>query len=230
AHFLRQSTADVNRISISTVNGLVWHDVWTNDTTGETPVALKLTNEVNGAYEVLVKVSLSGAAKAADAQLKDIEFETSTMLNSKTLPKLALGKNTIYVGAGEQTESIVFWPDLQGENYKPYAVEEANLVSAAKHPGYMGPMHAVEPKKDAYVVFKIDAPRDITRINYGGRLYNRAPRSHIDFLHSFDGGQTWATSYSLTDTAAPWDVIHYETVEKIPSGTRSVLFKYLLNG
>ena len=230
AHFLRQSTSDVNRISISTVNGLVWRDVWTNEMTNQTAVALKLTNEVNGAYEVLVKVSLSGTAKASDAQLKDIEFETITVLNSKTLPKLAVGKNTIYVGAGEQTGSIVFWPDLQGENYKPYAVEEANLVSAAKHPGYMGAMHAVEAKKDAYVVFRIDAPRDITRINYGGRLYNRAPGSHIDFLHSFDAGKTWTKSHSLTDTGAPWDVIHYETVEKIPGGTRSVLFKYLLNG
>ena len=71
-------------------------------------------------------------------------------------------------------------------------------------------------------------PRDITRVEYGGRLYNRAPHSHIDFLHSFDGGKTWTQSYSLTNTAPPWDVIHYETVDAVPPGTRSVLFKYRL--
>jgi hypothetical protein len=75
----------------------------------------------------------------------------------------------------------------------------------------------------------MDAPRDITRIHYGGRFYNRAPKSHIDLLHSFDGGKTWTTSYTLTDIKQPWDVIHYETVDKIPAGTLSVLFKYLLN-
>ena len=55
----------------------------------------------------------------------------------------------------------------------------------------MGVMHAAQAGEEAYVVFRIDAPRDITRVDYGGRLYNRAPESHIDFLHSFDGGKTW---------------------------------------
>ncbi len=230
ARFLRSTATDRNRIAISKVNGLVWQDIWQNDTTGETPISLKLIDEVNGAYEVLVKITLLGQEKAAGAQLRELEFETFTMLNSKTQPQLAWGKNTIYVGAGEQTESIVVWPDLQGENYRPYIVEEKNMTAAPKHPGFMGVMHAVQPKEEAYVVFKIDAPQDITRVEYGGRLYNRALRSHIDFLHSFDGGKTWSCSYSLTNISPPWDVIHYETVSTIPAGTRSVLCKYLLNG
>ena len=227
---LCNSAADMAKISVSTVNGLAWKDVWQNDKAGEAPIDLQLVEPVNGSYEVLVKVSLRATTKPEDAQLRNIEFETTTMLNSKTQPKLAFGKNTIYVGAGEQTESIVFWPDLQVDKYKPYAVEQKNIASAAKHPGYMGVMHAIKAKEPAYVVFQMDAPRDITRVNYGGRLYNRAPRSHIDFLHSFDAGKTWNRSYSLTNTDQPWDVIHYEAVETIPAGTRSVLFKYLLDG
>ncbi len=176
-----------------------------------------------------MKVSLQAKTSATDAQLKSIELETLTMLNSKTQPKLTLGKNSIYVGAGDQTESVVFWPDLRGENWKPYAVEQQNMIAAAEHPGYMGVMHAVQPKEDAFAVFRIDAPQDITRFEYGGRLYCRAPRSQIDFLHSFDGGKTWTRSYSLTNNAPPWDVIHYETVNVVPAGTHSVLFKYLLN-
>src|SRR5205814_1170715 len=58
--------------------------------------------------------------------------------------------------------------------------------------------------------------------------FETATKSHIDFQHSFDGGKTWTRSYSLKDTAQPWDVIHYETVESIPPGTRSVLCKYSL--
>ncbi len=225
----RKTNGDVIALSVSTTNGLAWKEVWLNEKTGRTPFDLKLIEEVNGAYEVLVKAKLTGKTDASNATLEDIRFNAVTMLNSKTQPRLNLGKNTVYVGAGEQTESIVFWPDLQGENYKPYVVDEKNIVTQAKHPGYMGVMHAAKAIEDAYVVFRINSPREITKITYGGRLYNRAHRGHIDFLHSFDEGKTWTKTYTLTNTKPPWDVIRYETVEGVPAGTKSVLFKYLLN-
>jgi len=227
--FQRKGSNDLCAVAVSTTNGLQWKEVWNSDKTGETPAEIKLIGEVNGSYEVLVKVELMGKAAAADAQLKGIVFETITMLNSKTQPSLRLGRNTVYVGAGEQAESSVLWPDLQGEHYKPYVVEAKNVKTAQEHPGYMGAMFAEKGGEEAYVVFKLDAPRDITRVTYGGRLYNRGLRAHIDFLHSFDGGKTWIKSYSLSDTTPPWDVIHYEKVREIPAGTRSVLVKYLWN-
>jgi len=225
----RKTSSDVTSISISTTNGLTWNEVWKNEGVGDIPVNLALGKEVNGAYEVLVKVSLMGRDNPADACLEHIEFETKTMLNSSTQPRLLLGKNTVYVGRGDQTESIVIWPDLQGESYKPYIVEEKNIHSEPKHIGYQGVMHAVKANEDAYVVFKVEVPADIAQINYGGRFYNRAPKSHIDLLHSFDDGKTWVRSYSLDKIDPPWDVIHYQKVTDIPARTQSVLFKYLLN-
>lgn len=216
-------------IAISTTNGRQWKEVWKSDKTGRAAVHRQLIDEVNGAYEVLVRVRLLGKGAASDARLESLSFETVTMLNSKTQPGLRLGKNTVYVGAGEQTESVVLWPDLQGERYKPYVVEEKNVKTAAKHPGYMGTMFAEKGGEDAYVVFRLEAPRDITRITYGGRLYSRGRDAHIDFLHSFDGGKTWTRSYRLADTTPPWDVIHYEKVEDVPAGTRLALVKYQWN-
>ncbi|MHC4111191.1 MAG: hypothetical protein ACYSUY_08950, partial [Planctomycetota bacterium] len=229
AVLLRKTNDDINHLSISTTNGLTWKQVWNNNRTGLTPISLNLVNEVNGSYEVLVKFVLKGNAAPSDACLNSIEFETITMLNSKTQPKLLLGKNTVYVGVGDQADSIVVWPDLQGKKYLPYIVEKENIISEEKHVGYQGVMHAVEAKKQAHVVFRIDTPEDITRINYGGRFYNRAPQSRIELLHSFDAGKTWNKTYSLTRIKPPWDVIHYETIDKVPAATRSVLFKYLLN-
>ncbi|MBM3497820.1 MAG: hypothetical protein FJX74_04030, partial [Armatimonadetes bacterium] len=229
ARFHRGTDVDVNAIALSTTNGLTWHEVWRNGEVGERSVDLTWVDEVNGSYEVLVKVTLLGKAAATDAQLKSLRFETTTMLNAKTQPRLLPGRNTVYVEAGEQLGSIVLWPDLQGENWKPYAVAHENIVSETQHPGYMGVMHAVKPDQEAYVVFRLDAPGDLKRLTYGGRLYNRAPNARIDFRHSFDGGKTWTTAYSLTDTQMPWDVIHYESVEA-PPGTRSALVKYVLNG
>jgi len=225
----RATDNDLNSIFVSTTNGLAWNTIWTNEKLEESAANIDLIDEVNGAYEVLVRVTLTGSRKSEDACLKDIEFKTITMLNSKTQPQLRLGKNTIYVGSGDQTDSIVIWPDLQADRYKPYVVEEQNIASKSRHPGYQGVMHGKRPNEDAYVVFRIDTPGDIERATYGGRFYNRAPRSRIDMLHSFDKGTTWQKTYSLAKTEPPWDVVHYETVEDIPKGTRSVLFKYLLN-
>lgn len=217
-------SAGASRVLVSTTNGLDWREVWKAEAAGS-PAQVDLAGEVNGAYEALVKFEL-----AAGSQLSDVQIETITQLNSKTQPRLNLGKNTVYVGTGDQSGSIVLCPDLQGENARPMIVEQKNVVFKEKHPGYMGVLHAERPNKDAYVVFRIDSPQDLVRLTYGGRFYNRAPKSHIDLLHSFDGGKTWSKTYSLTDTQQPWDVIHYETVDQIPPGTKSVLFKYLLNG
>jgi len=222
------SADDVLAVAISTSNGLQWKEVWKSDKPGENKADLKLVKEVNGAYEVLVKVTLLAKANPTAAQLKSIRFDTITQINSKTQPQLKLGKNTVYVGTGEQTESIVFWPELQAGNYKAYAVEEQNLKFAAKNEGWSGSLWTASNNVEGYVVFKVDAPADVTTITYGGQLYNRGAKGHIDFRHSFDGGKTWIQSYSLTDIKAPWDVIHYERVTDIPTGTRTILFKYAI--
>ncbi|UCE50492.1 MAG: hypothetical protein JSW47_10080, partial [Phycisphaerales bacterium] len=230
AKVLRVTEADLNSMSVSTTNGLTWKQVWNNKKTGESTVNLNLVDEVNGAYEVLVRVTLMGDWQPEDSCLKKIEFKTTTMLNSKTQPKLLVGKNTVYVGVGEQTDSVVLWPDLCAGRYEPYVVEQSNITTETEHPGYQGVMHAKRPNEDAYVIFKIDTPTVISQIRYGGRFYNRAPKSHIDLCHSLDNGVTWQKDYTLTKTEPPWDVINYETIEDIPENTRSVLFKYLLNG
>ena len=224
--FYRATAADHNAIFISTTNGLTWQELFDNNKIGFLPVSVIWQDP--GHYEVLVKFQLQSQETPADTELENVWFEAITMLNSKTQPRLNIGTNTVHVGVGEQTDSLVLWPDLQGGKAKPLIVEQKNMTSRPKHPEYMGVMHTVKPNEEGYVVFRIDTPRDLTRLVYGGRFYNRALRSHIDMLHSFDNGKTWMKSYSLTETRPPWDVIHYETIEHIPPGTRSVLMKYAL--
>ena len=40
----------------------------------------------------------------------------------------------MYVGAGEQTESIVLWPDLTSPSYQAYVVEEKNVAQPEQRP------------------------------------------------------------------------------------------------
>ena len=225
ARLARTTPNDLARIALSTNNGLTWKDVWQPQETGDLRVELNLTEPVNGAYEVLVRVTLQSAAAPADMRLSAITLDVVTQVNSKTLPALRLGKNTVCVAAGDQSRSIVLWPDLTTPRYKDYVVAEQNVVQPAQV-GYQSSLCAARAGEESYVVFRIDAPSDIRSVTYGGRYYNRGAGAHIDQLHSFDNGKTWACSYSLTSTAPPWDVLHYEKTTDIPAGTRSVLFKY----
>ncbi|MCX7012578.1 MAG: discoidin domain-containing protein [Candidatus Sumerlaeota bacterium] len=229
ATFFRKSAEDGIRMSVSVNNGLAWKEAWKADVTGEVAADLQLIDEVNGAYEPMLKVELLGKASASNAVLKSLSIDTTTQVNTKTLPRLNLGKNTVYVGTGDPTESIVLWPDLCADHYKEMIVEESNIASAAEHRGYFGPLHPATNGEEGFLVYRIDAPNDIVRLTYGGRFYNRTAdgvRGYIRLFHSTDG-KTWTPSWTLDKNDKPYDVVHYETVE-IPKGVRSVWMKYAL--
>ena len=157
--------------------------------------------------------------------LSGLSINTVTQVNAKALPKLNVGRNTIYIGAGDQSDTLALWPDLRGNFWKQDAYESSNIASQAVDvpQKYTAVAYPAVLTQDAYVTYKFDAPADITRLVYGGRLHNYSAGSYIDFLHSFDGGASWVRSYRLSDTNKPWDVIHYETVTNVPAGVKSVL-------
>ncbi len=229
AVFTRKTDADAAKISVSIDNGLNWKEIWKATALGESKADVKVIAEVNGSYEQLWKIELFGAAAAADAQLNQIAIETITQVNTKTLPKLNLGKNTIFVGAGDQTEALVYWPDLQGDNWKPMVVDSKNIVTDKTHQSWHAVMRQAAPG-EAYVTYKMDAPSDIVKLNYGARIYNYGTGTHVDYLHSFDDGKTWIKSFTQSAAGPPFDVIHYQVVDQIPAGTKSVLFKFVIEG
>jgi len=170
--------------------------------------------------------SLFWQRNVEDVSVSDIEIETRTMLNSKTQPQLRLGQNTVFVDVGEPTDTVMIWPDLQGENYRNYVAAEKNIATEATHKGWPGVMFAEKPGEEAFTIYRVVTPRPIKRVVYGGRFYNRAPNGQISLLHSFDGGATWDLDWRLTETSQPWDVIHYVTLTNIPADAREVLLKY----
>lgn len=229
ATIFRDSAGDSASISVSTNNGRQWQTVWSASETGRIEADCDLQDEVNGAYEILVRVAMQAASRAEDVRLEQLALDTFTMLNSKTQPSLRLGRNEVYVGTGDQSDSIVFWPELQNDRYRECIVEEQNIAARAKHPGYQGVLFAQRPNEAAYVVYRIEAPQPITRVVYGGRFYNRARNGQIELSHSFDEGQTWHSTYTLTETEMPWDDIYYATVEQAPEGCRAVRMRYRLS-
>ena len=66
-------------------------------------VEVPTTSFSDASDEVLVKVEMAAKSDPAHVRLRAIQLKTITALNAKTLPRLNLGRNTVYVGAGEQT-------------------------------------------------------------------------------------------------------------------------------
>ncbi len=136
ALLVRRSADDQASIAVSTDHGGHWTTVWTASTTGDVSVKSTLIKEVNGAYEVLVKVQMTAKGNPADLVLKRLHLRTFTQINSKTQPRLNIGRNTIYVGAGEQTESTVLWPELQADKYNELILDAKNIRTEKGHPAY----------------------------------------------------------------------------------------------
>lgn len=228
ARVFRRSTAEKVEIFVSTTAGTEWQRVYEASATGNFPLSLSIVDEVNGSYQVLVKFVLYAPTDAEAVSLGELAFETRTMLNSKLQPHLRLGRNTVYVDAGPPWETMVIWPDLRGDRYRRFVVAEENIATLPEASGWHGVMFAKEANKEAFTVYRVQIPRPIRRVVYGGRFYNRAPGGEIRLLHSFDGGKTWQCAYRLTETEQPWDDIHYVDTTEIPPGVTEVLFKYAL--
>jgi len=221
-------------IAISRNHGRRWQLVGQLGTvTGSAiPLDIPLGDQVNGAYELLIRIQMTSAAPAPPAVvLRALTVETITQVNAKALPTLNLGRNQISIGEGEQTDTMVLWPELRGDRWQDDAYDFQNIASQpATLPQIWTPVvYPADIGQDAYLTYRMEAPNDITRLVYGGRLHNYFAGSYIDYLHSFDGGATWIRSYRFDSVASPWDVIHYETVTDVPPGTRTVLFRFLFH-
>lgn len=233
AQFARSDALATAVVSISINHGETWTDLGSVGTAlGLVSLAVNARDQVNAAYETLVRVRMTSGNSAPDGiRLAGLTIETITQVNTKALPHLNVGRNEIFVAAADQSETMALWPDLRGELWRKDVYAASNIATqpVTLPRTYTAVAYPAVLTQDATLTYRMVAPTDITRLVYGGRLHNYAPGSYIDFLHSFDGGATWIRSYRLSDIAKPYDVVHYETVTDIPAGARTVLFRYLLH-
>ncbi|MCK4297934.1 MAG: hypothetical protein KAX80_00290, partial [Planctomycetes bacterium] len=206
-------------VAVSTDHGHSWREAWQSEFPGEQTAEVSVDG-VAGSHQFLVKVTLTG-----QSILKKAELRTLTQVNRLTLPTVTLGRNTIDVVVGESTDTILVWPELQRNAFKETCFSSAN-VESGEASDWHGCLWLEEPGT-GNIVYEVASPGEMTELTYGGRFYNRAPKSSIALEHSTDEGKTWTEQWVLTDTEPPWDVVHFETV-KLPAGTRRVLVRYTL--
>jgi len=180
-----------------------------------------VVRDVAGLHEYLVKAMVEG-----NASITGLSFHTLTQLNRLALPALSLGTNTIDVTTGKQTEALQIWPEIQNGKFKDSAYFSENVASGRAEEWH-GCLYLDKPGT-GNVQFLVETPNPMLSLTFGGRFYNRAPGSSIVLQYSFDDGKTWKTQWALTDTAKPWDVVHFETVA-IPTRLKRALVRYVLN-
>lgn len=227
AEAMRTSPDDILRIFVSRYAGISWTPVWQSKRTGSQPVEVQLRDEVAGVTECLVKVEFSTSSKTTNVGLDRFKIKTITQLNRRTLPKLTLGSNQIRLSADRQTETMVLWPPLHDDQYKTTVFSEKDIYSDEKPDGmYKATLGAGRNAAPCEVVWRLEAPTDITSVTYGAVATNKSPNDSVSLQYSHDGRQ-FTEFYRKTDGDAPFDkqVLHTCTAEQIPSGVRQAFFK-----
>ncbi|MCY2953835.1 MAG: hypothetical protein NTU53_17950 [Planctomycetota bacterium] len=224
---VRQTDADVLRVSISRDGGLHWSPVWQAERTGEQSIRVTLRAPVAGVTQCLVKIEMRAARDKVDVGLESFEATTITQLNRRTLPRLSLGANQVLLRADEQVESAELWPPLHGGAYRRTAAEENNVYSDKEPDGmYKATLGAGANGRECAVTWRVAVPSDITSIFYGVVSTNRSEQSSVSLLHSWDGAH-FQQFHLKKDGGFPMDeqVLRTFTGGDVSPGARQVSFR-----
>jgi hypothetical protein len=199
AQFARTSALGSASVSLSLNHGVTWQAIGDVGTTvgAIVPLSINLRDQVNGAYETLIRIEMTpDPASPGSVALTGLTITTLTQVNAKALPRLNIGRNQVYIGEGDQSDSMVLWPDLRGNLWMKDAYDSSNIAAQAVNVPrkYSAVVYPSTLNQDAYITYKMDAPNNITRLVYGARLSNLRAGSTSISLHSFDNGATWVPS------------------------------------
>ena len=219
------------KISVSRCGGIQWTPVWQSNETGlhgpMEPNIIVLRDEVAGVTECLVKMEMTADHRNTDVGLYKLMIATFTQLNRRTLPKLTLGTNRVRVSAGPQVNSTVLWPPLHDGLYRRTVFDARDVHSDSQPDGmYKATLGAAVNDKECYAVWRMEAPTDITSVDYGCVVTNRSQQSYVSLQYSFDG-ENFTEFFRKSDGDAPFDkqVVYTLSGPQVPAGARQAFFK-----
>jgi len=230
ASLARGSDKDRIRLSVSVNHGATWKHVWQAERTGVQPLSAALTDAVGGRFGYLVKIELWADQRPESIELSGLSLRTVVHLNPFSLPALKAGRNTIRLSAGEATETMTIYPDLDTPEYRESILEESNVGTAReqRQEAWVSGLCARTPGVESRLRLKVVTPGDMVRVRWGGRFL-AAPADELSF--SLDGQRwqtqpwTWRQSSKRLKGPSVY-VARYETLEPLPRGTRTAWLGY----
>jgi len=226
---VKNTASDALIVSVSKDAGINWTQVFSAATNGAVNTNIDIpAATAGGAYQLLTKVQMTAAANKVNSGIDKITLTTITQVNRRTLPKLVMGANKVQFSIGEQLENLMLWPAIHNNKYSETSVESANIYTDANADHfYDATAMPVLGNTPAYMTWKLNAPRDLVKIVYGGSYccrFNNAA-DWVKLNHSFNG-TSYTQDWFWNEGNDPMDEQHYAEVTSIPGGTKSVWLKY----
>ncbi len=226
ADLRRHDPNDSLRISVSRQAGIDWKEVRQSNELGSHVMDLSLRDEVAGVTECFVRIDMLAAENPTKLGIDAVEFRTITQLNRRTLPKLTLGNNRVYVSAGRQVDTTVFWPALHNDMYKQTVYKARNICTDEKPDGmYKATLGAGINGADCAATWRVETPTDVLGATLGAVVTNRSPAHSVALSYSFNG-EDFSEFYRKSDGSSPFDkqVLHYLSAEDA-AGVRQLFLK-----
>jgi len=227
AEGLRRTEADTLKVSVSRSAGLRWQPVWQAEKTGPQQIRLALREDVAGVTQCLIKIEMRAAADKRAVGLDSLKVTTTTQLNRRTLPALALGSNQVMLWADEPLETTEVWPPLHAGAYKGTAAQEDNVFSDKQPDGfYKATLGAGLNGKECSVTWRLGVPGDISDVTYCVVSTNRSEQSYVSLRHSWDGVRFVEFDHNASG-GFPMDKQVYHTIagRDVPAGAREAHFR-----
>lgn len=223
----RATAADALKVSVSRSAGMRWSPVWQAEKAGPQQVRLKLREEVAGVTQCLLKIEMLAATDKRAVGLDSLKITTTTQLNRRTLPALALGSNQVMLWADEQLETTEVWPALHAGAYKTTAAQEESVSSAAEPDGiYKATLGAGANGKECSVTWKLDVPTEIRDVTYAVVSTNRSRDSYVSLQHAWADQEFHELDRNSND-GFPFDKqVHYTIQgQDVPAGAKQAQFR-----
>jgi hypothetical protein len=201
-------------VHFSDNNGLDWKELAHVDNAGERRI--DLSPLVLRRYDYRLKFVLAGGGTGLTA----LRIRHDLQHSQRPLPALDKGENTITFSAGPAEGTVTV------EGSTELANKGKQLVYTDFHPQVEGfePNLFVGSTGQAAITFPIATPGDMVRLRFGAHYRARDARDGLDYLVSFDDGQTWKTVARAAGPTA--GNCHYVSFAEIPKGTRAALVRY----
>jgi len=226
----RGSAQDEFRLSVSVNNGATWKHIWQAANTGVETLSVPLAEVVGRQFSYLVKIEMQVAERPESLKLSRLRLKSVVHLNPFSLPALKSGTNTIRLTAGEQTETLTVYPDLDTPQYREITLEETNIGTAREQlqETWVTGLCAQKPDVESLLRLKVVTPGVMRRVRWGGR---RLASGVNELTYSLDGLRWHTLPWTGRDSSRRLKgksvyVAEYETLERLPAGTRAVWLGY----
>jgi hypothetical protein len=167
-------------------------------------------------YDYRLRFEFRGAGTGLDA----LKLVHDIQHSQRPLPALGPGVNTITFSAGPPEGTVT------AEGATDLARKGRQLVYTDFHPEVSGFEENlfIGPAGRGTLTFPVATPGELVRLRFGAHYRARDARDGLDYLVSFDRGQTWKAAGRAAGPT-PGDC-RYVAFTDVPAGAREALVRY----